>query len=78
MNRMLSQAELTTGVLRVHQPNTSGAPVVSATITLHNVHVVDFRQHLGGEEYIDTVRLTFSGLDYDYPPGPTATYAIPA
>lgn len=79
MNRFLNRSVLTTGFLRAYQPNVQGVETNVATVTLHNVRVVEFREHGDDSDGLThTVQLMFSGLDYDYPPGPTASFALPS
>jgi type VI protein secretion system component Hcp len=79
MTRFLNRSVITTGFIRAYQPNVQGVLTNVATVTLHSVRVVDFRQHGNDSDgLVDTVQLMFSGLDYDYPPGPTASFALPS
>jgi type VI protein secretion system component Hcp len=76
MGRFLDRSVLKKGFIRATQRDRAGKEVVVATVTLHDVHVVEFGQHADGDEFTDTAQLTFSALEYVYPPGPTAAFSF--
>ena len=77
MNRFLDRTVRDKGTIRARQPDRAGKVHVVATVTLHDVHVVEFGQHVTTSGLIDTAQLMFSALEYAYPPGPTAAFSFP-
>lgn len=78
MKRFLTRAVSSTGLVVAYQPNVQGVEKQVLKVTLYDVTIVQFKQHTDGHDSLDTVQLMFSGLDYEYPPGPTAKYRMPA
>jgi type VI protein secretion system component Hcp len=77
MNRFLNRHVIDTGFIRAIQPDVNGVEQIVATVTLHDIRVVEFGQHSDGAGFTNTAHLSFSALEYDYPPGPTAAFSLP-